>query len=840
MATIRNPFPCITAPTLRQGGTSKQNMLTKLRRNVQLGLGGGGAADLRHAFRALTRNRSFGIVVVLVLAASVAINTVIFFMLEGVVLRPLPYGSPERLVRIYDASEGQPKFPMSIGHYLDYRANARSLDGIALYTGQDMELSAADSRSEQLTGVAITSDYFSVLGKFPLLGRSFTDEDLRSGVRHVILSHRLWRERFQSDPAIIGKSIRLDRGPWTIVGVAPEGFQHVGGDYRSPLQGESVDIWIPLAVDRPERAIRGFHYCNAIARVSAEFTESQARGELERLAITYSQGYPQYGAYRARMEPLLNEVTGRSRQIVWLLATAGGLVLLVACGNIAGLSIARALSRRHELSLRRALGANGWQLLRVGLAENLLIGVVGALVGLVLAAAGLPLVRQLLPVDFPRAHEIAVTGMGALFAVSVAIATVVVAGVVPSIGGDALPSSLQRVTSGYEPRRRRAFLVVGEVALAGVLCAGALFLLRSYQEIGARDHGFNPEGALTFRLTIRSGDRVDPGYVARVQEDIRTRIGEIPGVVAVGASTNLPWSGYDENTGFGIVGRVAEDNDGPSARFQAASPGYFEAAGMRLIGGRLFDRTRDATGAALTVIANDALADRYFPSGNAVGSLVNLWGAERQIIGVVQGIKDYPADLDIKPAFWFPLGQVEFASVFYAVRSSGIDPAALTPAVTAAVHGVDPELPLADIRTLERRAAGALAARRFALWLFQVFTVLALVLAAAGIYGLLAYVVRQRRKELGIRVALGARRADLWSMILSDGLKMAVAGAMCSLLLIPVGGRLLQAFLYNVKAFDFFTMVGAPAVLLTVSFLASLGPAFSAARSDPALALREE
>jgi predicted permease len=815
-------------------------MLTNLRRHVQAGIGGGAAADLRHAFRALTRNRGFGAVAVLVLAASVAINTMIFFMLEGVVLRPLPYGSPERLIRIYDASEDQPKFPVSIGHYLDYRANARSLDAIALYTGQDMELSRADGRSEQLTGVAITSDYYSVLGKTPFLGRAFVDDDLRAGVRHAIVSHRLWRELFESDPAIVGKSIRLDRAAWTIVGVAPPGFQHVGGEYRSPLQGESVDIWIPLRIDRSEQAIRGFHYCNAIARVRSGYTESQARGDLERLAVANSQRYPQFGAWRSRVEPLLNEVTGRSRQIIWLLTTAGVLVLLVACGNIAGLSVARALARRHELALRRALGASRWQVVRVGLAENVLIGVAGAMLGLLLAGAGLPLVRQLLPEDFPRAHEIGVTSIGALFAVGVAMVTVVVAGLLPSIGGNALPLSLNRGSSGYEPRRRRALLVVGEVALAGVLCAGALFLLRSYQEIGARDHGFNPENALTFRLTVKSGERAEAGFSGRVQEDIRRRIAEIPGVVAVGASTNLPWSGYDENTGFGIVGRVEDANDGPSARFQAASPGYFEATGMHLLAGRFFDRTRDANGRSLTVIANDALAARYFPAGNAVGSMVDLWGARREIVGVVRGIRDYPADLDIKPAFWFPLGQVEFASVFFAVRSSGIDARSLTSAITSAVHSVDPELPLADIRTLERRSAGALAARRFALWLFQAFAALALVLAAAGVYGLLAYVVRQRRKELGIRVALGARRSDLWTMILSDGLKMAIAGAICALLLIPVGGWLLQAFLYNVRAFDLFTLVGAPAVLLGVAFLASLGPALSATRSDPALALREE
>jgi predicted permease len=797
-------------------------------------------ADFRHAARALLRNRGFGTVAVLVLAASVAANTLIFFMLEGVVLRPLPYASPGRLVRIYDANERQPKFPVALGHYLDYRANAKSLDGIALYTGRDVQLSGVDGGSQQLVGVAITSDYFSVLGKAPLLGRAFTDDDLRRNVRHAILSHRLWQDRFQSDRSVVGKAIRLDREAWTIVGVAPPGFQHVGGEYRSPLQGESVDIWLPLALDVSERGLWAFHYCNAIARVREGFSEAQARDELGRLAAASAQRRPQFGAWRARMESLLGEVTGRSRQVVWLLVAAGAIVLLVACANIAGLAVARAGARRQELSLRRALGANRWRLIRVGLAENLLVGVAGAIVGLLLAGAALPLLQTLLPADFPRAHEIVLTWSGALFATGIAIVTVVVAGLLPAVGGEALVSSQTRATAGRDSRRRRTALVVGEVALAGVLCAGGLFLLRSYLEIGAREHGFNPEGALTFRLIVPGSAKPEPNYFARIQDNIRTRIAEIPGVRAVGASTNLPWSGYDENTSFGIVGRDAEGDNGPSARFQAASAGYFEAAGMRLAAGRLFESTRDVAGQPLTVVVNDALAEKYFPTGNAVGSLVDLWGERRQIVGVVTAIKDFPADLDAKPAFWFPLGQVEFNNTFFVVRTDGVDPATLTSSVAAAVHAVDPELPLADVRTLEARAAGALASRRFALWLFQAFAVLALVLAAAGIYGLLAYLVRQRRKELGIRVALGATRADLRSMILGDGLKMAVAGALCSLLLIPLGGWLLQGFLYNVKAFDVVTIAAAPTVLLIVCFLASLAPAISATRSDPAVALRED
>ncbi|MBC7926418.1 MAG: ABC transporter permease, partial [Bryobacteraceae bacterium] len=655
----------------------------------------GTAADLRHALRALTRNHTFGTVAVLVLAASVAINTLVFCMLEGVVLRPLPYRSPERLVRLYDASAERPKFPMSIGHYLDYRASASSIESIALYTGRDMELTGIAKGSRELTGVAITSGYFQVLGRTPHLGRTFTDDDLRRGVRHVIISHRLWREHFQSDAAVAGKVIRLNREPWTIIGVAPPGFQHVGGDYRSPLQGETVDIWLPLALDGSEQGIRASHYCNAIARIRDGMTQTQVRQELERLAGNYAQRYPNFGQWSIGIQPLLSEVTGRSRDVVWLLVAAGALLLLVAGANIAGLCIARSVARRKELSLRHALGANRWQLTRVGLAENLLIGVAGAVLGLLIAAVGLPVLRQLLPPDFPRAHEIALTGMGALFATAVAIATVLLAGLLPA-GGDTSMQS-QRTTSGRDSRKLRRVLVAGEVAVAGLLCAGALFLLRSYQEIGDRDHGFNAASVLTFRLRLVTpgGDNAKPYELARLYDDLRREIAEVPGVTAVGATTNLPWSGYDENTGFAIVGRPVNKDDSPGGRYQAATPGYFEAAGMRLVAGRLFDPLRDASTQPLNVIVNDELVRRYFPDGKAVGARLALWGKERQIVGVVAGIRDYPADLETQPAFWFPLAQVEFPAIFVAVRSnSQVDPASLTASVSAAVHKVDPELPV--------------------------------------------------------------------------------------------------------------------------------------------------
>lgn len=807
---------------------------------MRIGMIDAASTELRHAMRALIRHRGFGVVAVLVLAASVAINTLIFFMLDGVVLRPLPYKAPEQLVRVFDITETTAKFPVAIGHYLEYRAHARSIDGIALYTGQDLELSGTSGGSRLLTGVAISPEFFSLLGTAPAMGRAFVEADTKANVRHAILSHRLWRQSFDSDPGIIGRTIRLDRVAWTIVGVAPEGFQHTGGTYRSPLQGDSVDVWVPLKLELSANAIRYWHYCNAVARVKPGFTVAQVRDELTRLSTRYDRQVAGGTAWSARVEPLLGEVNGASNQIIWLLVAAGALVVLVACANVAGLSVARAASRKDELALRRALGANRWQLVRVGLAENLLMGVAGAAAGLLLAWAGLPLLRQLLPADFPRAHEIGLTWRAGLFASVVAVGTALVAGLIASRTAGRLVAQ-QRVTEGRESRRLRTALVVGEVALAGLLCAGAIFLARSYQEIGRRDHGFDPSATLTFQIALRTSGTPAEGDAARIYQALREAIARVPGVAAVGATTNIPWSGYDDNAGFTIVGRPVPDGDGSlPSRFQAATPGYFEAVGTRLVKGRLFDQSRDVHGQPRTLIVNESLARRYFPAGDAVGARVNAFGEEREIVGIVADVKDFPADLDTPPAYWFPLSQVEFGTAYFAVRGSGVEPASLTSAITAAVHSVDPDLPLADICTLERRAGEALAPRRFALWLFQAFATLALSLAAAGIYGLLAYLVRQRRKELGIRSALGASPADLWRMVFADGFRMAGAGVVVCLLLIPIGGRLLQSFLFNVQSFDVWTIATAPLVLLTMALLASMGPALSARKSNPSTALRED
>jgi predicted permease len=796
--------------------------------------------DVSQAARSLTRHAAFTTLAGAVLVLSVAVAVLLFALFDGVLLRPLPYRQPDRLVRIYDGSPAQPRFPMAIGRYLEYRHAASSLDGLALYTGRDVELSGDGRRSARLTGVAITGEYFSVLGWAPASGRAFTDGDLRPDTRNVILSDRVWRAEFSADSAIVGRVIRLNRQSWTVIGVMPPGFQHIGGDYRSPPQGDTVDVWLPLSIDTTQPGnLNGSHYCNAVARIRAGRSFTAARQELAALAAGYSQRYAQFGTWTANVSPLFGEVTGRSRSLVTLLAVAAALVLTVACANIAGLCVARALTRQKDEEVRRALGASRWQRLRVALSENLLVGLAGAAAGVLVAASALPTMRAWLPVDFPRLHEVAFTARSAVFGVAVALTTVLLATVLAA-GSTRTVVAGTRTTAGRRTRRLRTLLVVVEIALAGVLCAGTIQLWRHYRALTAQDHGFATSGVLTFRVSIPIPSRPEPGAIGARLESLRKAVLEVEDVRHAGITTNLPWSGYDENSDLRVVGRDMGDDPSTSVRYQAASDGYFDAMRMRVLSGRTFDATRDIRNRPRVIVINDATARRLFPAGNAVGTRVEIFGEQREIIGVVRGIGDQPTSVGVEPAMWFPLGQVDFVDVFFAVLVDGARPLSRLDAIRAALERIDPALPISDVQMMEARAATALANQRLALRLFQAFAMLTLLLAASGLYGLLAYVVHQRRKELSIRAAVGATRTDLAGLVLRDSLSMAIAGALACAAVLPAASGGWMAWTSGLGRLDAWAWIGTPALLLAIALLASLGPAHQASRQTDVGALRED
>jgi putative ABC transport system permease protein len=800
-----------------------------------------GLADLRISARTLLRQRSFAAVTITALALAVAINTMIFALVDGVLLQPLPYNEPQRLVRVFETAD---KFPVSAALFLELERDSRTLENIALYTGEDLQL-MHDDRPENLTAVRVSNQFFPTLGVQPILGRNFDESEMRGSPHVVILSHSLWVNRFEQDPGIVGRTIRLNRENWTVIGVLPPGFEHVGGAYRSPLQGNTVALWWPVGLDLPDQGMYQWHFMNAVARLKPGITLPQAQQDLERLLAEHEKLHPDgHQGWRGRVTRLDQEVVGGSRQTVLLLISAGGLVLLIACANIAGLCIARGLARRREVAIRQALGARAGRLVRALIAENLLLGIAGGIAGLLLAAAGVPMLKTMLPADFPRLHAIHLSPLVAAFALLSATLTAVLAGLLPAARQTrldpraALQEEPRGASAGHAARRLRSMLVASEIALAALLCAATLLLARSAHMLGERDHGFEGSGVLSFKLSLPQAAYENGAARAQLYEELTRRWRQLPGVEAAGLATDLPWTGYDENSGFDIVGREKIQEQGGQGRYHAASPGYFEALRVPLLKGRRFDE-RDRTDAPPVVLINDSLAQRYFPGEDPVGQVLDLWGGHRQIIGVVADIRDRPSDPQAVPAYWFPISQQAFNQVSVVLKTSA-DPLAMAPAAAATLRAVDPELPLAEIRTMDAIVDAALAERRFALWLFEAFAVLALALAAVGIYGLLAYLVEQRRKELGIRMALGATRSAIVRMVLGDGARLCAAGALAGLVLVPLAGKGLASFLYGVQPTDSISLLTATLVILMVVLAASLVPAWAAARCHPMSALRDE
>jgi macrolide transport system ATP-binding/permease protein len=806
----------------------------------------GSMADLRHAVVALRRHTSFSIVALAALALSVAVSTLVFTLVEGVLLKPLPYREPGQLIRVFDSSPRNPLFPISTGVYEEYKRSSRTLESIALYTQSDLQLTHGE-RAERLSGVRVTGDFFPTLGVTPMLGRNFEESETRGVARVVILSHPLWASKFQSDVGIIGKTIRLNREAWTVVGVLPPGFQHVGGAYRSPLQGDTVAVWWPLDLAGSEAARFSWHFCNSVARLRSGVSMLQAKEDLDRMAREVAARYPaRRGNFLAGVRPLAGEVIGGSRTTILLVAAASFVVLLVACINVAGLCVARGLARRRETAIRQALGAGTARIVRLVLAENVVLATAGGLLGLGLAAVAFPVLRVHLPEEFPRLHEIAITPLSAGFAMLIALVTGIGAGLIPAwrfsrndaAGG--LATESRTASASRTSLRMRSSLVVSEIALASVLCVAAVLLARSSFLVITRDHGFRADGVVTFSINLPGGNAGyrSPAQVQQLYDSLLRRLNSIPGVRAAGFGSALPWTGYDENTSFAIVGRSSEPGQSPSARFNFASPGFFNAIGTPVSQGRVIE-ARDHAEAPKVVVINESLARKYFAGVNPVGDTLDLWGAKREIVGVAGDVRDRPADSAAEPAVYMPLAQVPSPQMKAAVSVTG-DVLSYVKSIERELHEVDPELPLAEVRTLREISENALSEQRLAAWVFGVFAAMAQALAAIGVYALLAYVAQQRRKEVAIRSALGASRASILWLVLGDGARLAGAGAFIGLLLSPLAARSLASLLFGVGAMDAVALIGGPAIILAASAAASLVPALTAVRVQPLTALRDE
>jgi predicted permease len=800
--------------------------------------------DVRYAIRLLRRSPAFAAAAILTLALSIGANAAIFSAVHGVLIAPLPYREPDRLVRLFEEAPTNPHFPMAPADFRDYRAELRTFDGIAAYLRSDLELGDVQ-QPEMLRGMQVSSGFFTLLGYQPAIGREFerTDEIEGNG-DVVILSHSLWMRRFNGDPAVIGRAIRLSRRTFRVVGVLPEGFQHVGGTYQTYGHGEAVDIWSVLTIPHEERAqFRFSHYFNVVGRVRQGVSKADMDEDLRATAVSVARRYPRPNSpWTSSAVPLRDEIVGTAESTLVILAGAASAVLLLACVNVAGLLLGRASVRSREMGVRAALGATRWRLARQLFVESLVLAAGGATVGVGLAYGAVAALARFGPADTPRLQMIHVNVQVLSYTLGVTIVSALVFGLAPALrlARSSVSETVKeggRSIAGSRHQRTRRALAGAQVALAFLLLVSSGLLLRSFVSMLNANPGFQPRGAVT-ALVVLPPARYDKDAPSAFFRRAAERVRALPGVEDAAFSSDLPWTGYDENTSFSIVGRPAADGDGPEARYHFITSGFTRATGTPIVAGRDLT-TSDVANAPPVVLINESAARKYWDTAQAaVGARVRLWGAERTVAGVLRDVLDMPWHDRAVPALYFPQPQMWYPQRMFLVVRSGVEVASIVDPIRRVVREIDPELPLANIQPLDRVAGAAIATRRLTLWLVATFGFTALFLAVIGIYGVTAQSVEQRTHELGVRQALGATRGDILRLVFSGGAIMTVGGLVIGIALATMSTRLLISLLHGVTPLDPLTFGAVAAILMTAAAGAVYVPARRATRISAATALR--
>jgi predicted permease len=808
--------------------------------------------DMRYAVRMLSKSPAFTVVIVLTLALSIGANSAIFSVIDGVLLKPLPYPQAERIARVYYRSTSYPEFPVNTWDFLDFRARNRSFESFAIYTHTDVQLSGTGGDPVKLSAFRISSGYFRVLGVQPARGREFDFSEERPGNGNVvILSDRVWRNQFGAAADILGRKVVLDSQPYSVVGVMPAGVDHPGNSYNSVAYGDTVDAWTPFTF-QGNPANRGSHFVEGIGRLKPGVTAEQAAADFNGIMTELASQYESDKGWTIYMVPLFQKIVGPVHKMLLVLLGAVGLVLLIACVNAANLLLARAAARQKEIAVRAALGAGWWRLVRQMLAESLLISLLGGALGALLAVAGVRVLVSFLPPGFPRVDAIHVNGEVLGVTALVAIATGLFFGLVPAVQASRIDVQQGlheggRGSSGSGRQTRlRAVLVMGEVGLACMLLVGAGVMLRSFVNLLRLDPGFQPEHVLTAEIALPFTNYKTTDNIASFYKRLLANLNTLPGVRAVGAGTDLPWTGYDENMGgFTIEGKKPAPNEEFHARYHTASQDYFRAVGIPLVRGRFFN-DRDNKDAPRALIINEVMARRYWPGEDAIGKRISFDDKPKEsdwftVVGVVGDVKDTPESSGAEPAFWWPILQQpwEFPNMSIALRANS-DPALLTEGLRLAVRELDPSLAVAHVRSMDRIAEEQFSTPRFALFLVGLFAALALLLAAIGIYGVISYSVSQRMHEFGMRVALGASSWNLMAMVIKQGVALTVIGAGFGLVCALLFAGVLENLLYGVSARDPLTLIGVGAMAVVTATLACLPSAHRATGADPMTSLRAE
>jgi putative ABC transport system permease protein len=811
--------------------------------------------DLRYARRSLRRAPVFTAVATVTLALGIGANTALFSVVSGVLLRPLRFPEPDRLVRVWAyAPASSMRFSPSLPDYRELRDRNRTFDELGAYAPGSYSGTGMD-RPELLPAVRVTASIWRVLGVAPLHGRVFTEAAQQWGShRAVVLSHQFWQQRFGGDAGAIGRTLELDGQPFTVAAVMPASFRFGGPDTK---------VWAPMAFPPGDVAdSRDSYFIELLGRLERGTTIDQAHADLSIIAADLDRRFT--GGKTGNgvaLEDWQESMVGPIRPTLLLLLGAVGVVLLIACANVANLLLARATQREQELTVRATLGAERGRLVRQLLTEHLVLAALGAGAGLALAFALVRSISLLGPIQVPRLGEVAVDGRVAAFAALLALVTGVAFGLWPARRGGrssvtgTLKQTSRTVVGGAVRARVRRALVTAEIALSLVLLVGAALLVVSLQRVWQVDPGFEPDHLFTARLNLPRTQYGDAERTRRFVHQVAADVAALPGIRGAGITTTLPLGDGEWGRLLTIDGRPAPTSFAqvPMVRYRLVTPDYFRAMGATLRRGRMF-AAEDAAGAPLVAIVNETLARRFWPDGDPLGGQVSFSLPEsllpnptrkfprQTIVGVIADLRQAGLERSPQPEAFVPFaqsGDLTGTLHYIAARTTG-DPLAAAAAIEAVVHGVDPDVPVANVRTMESRLSDSVAQRRVVMLLLGGFAGLALLIAVVGIYGVMAYTVGQRRTELGVRAAMGATAAGLVRMVMGEAMRMTAAGVVIGLALAGGLSRAIAAQLFQVESIDLLVYGGVTMLLVTVAALACGVPACRAARTDPASALRTE
>jgi putative ABC transport system permease protein len=814
--------------------------------------------DVRYGWRMLAKNPGFSAIAILTLALGIGANTAIFSVVNTVLLRPLPFQEPDRLVQIWHTPPqasfpGIPTFSVSPANFLDWRSRSQIFEGMSAYGFGSYTLTGT-GHPEAVRTVAVTSGFFSILRAQPMLGRAFLEEEDASGRDHeVVLSYNFWRSRFGADRNVVGKNIALNEQAFTVVGVMGPNFE-----FPIAINSESrPEMWKPLGWTDRERAIRDNHNYAVVARLRAGVTLQQARAELDSISNQLALQYPADNKGWGATAVLLREdLVGDVRPSLLVLLGAVALVLLIACANVANLLLAKALSRRKEIAIRVAMGASRYRLLQQAISETVLLALVGGGLGLILAHYGVFLIVKFLAQRLPRSTEIGLDGWVFAFALGISLLTGIAVGLLSSLRlarkdvSESLKQGLGRTSSDSGGRRTRSVLVVSEVALSLMLLIGAGLLIRSLSVLRHVNPGFDPSNLLTVGVSIPSSKFADPaqqvGYFNRVIDRVRS----LPGVQSAGLIDDLPLTGGSHQP-ISVEGQpVVAMADQPEVDVRLISPGYLSAMHIALLNGRDFDPS-DAAGRPEVVLISQSMAKLFWPNENPIGKHVTQYffrETPRMVVGVVADVKqDALNETRPVPTLYSPMAQISAATgaswrsfgMNLAVRTNG-DPLSVASTVTNSIREIDAEVPLLDIRTMDESVSASLSPQRFTMLLLTAFAGTALILAAAGIYGVMAYTVTRRTQEIGVRMALGAAQSDVLRLVIGQGMWTTAIGVAIGIGASFALTRTMQSLLFGVSATDPRTLLEVAGLLGAVAFLACWIPGRRAAQVDPLVALRYE